>query len=114
MGKVNFNLTSSHIDALKKVRCNHSDIDMAPRASTKAQAKTEQGQSDSNSQDASQDSGVLLGQMASKFGDQMKRKARQLLCLIRTSLMCEVDGRSAQGQHHSHQKGSRRSSRQTA
>lgn len=55
---------------------------MAPRTSTKAQAKTDHGQSESNSQDASQDSGVALGQMASRFGDQMKKKV---------SVMCAPD-----------------------
>ena len=46
---------------------------MAPKNTTKAQATREDSQSDPTSQDASQDTGMLAGQMAKTFNDKAKK-----------------------------------------
>lgn len=78
--------STAHINATPNHSrdCTDTDVDisMAPRLSTKAHAKTDHGQSESNSQDASQDSGVALGQMASRFGDQMKKKVGNIVLVL--------------------------------
>ena len=53
---------------------------MAPRTSTKAPAKINQSEDDSNSQDASQDTVLAFGKMTKAFGDQMKKKAGGIAC----------------------------------
>lgn len=48
---------------------------MAPKKTTKAQATREDSQSNLTSQDASQDTGLLAGQMAKTFNEKAKRAA---------------------------------------
>lgn len=61
----------------------HYSTEMTPKKSSKApiaQVKTVHSQSDS--QDASQDSGLAAGQMTKTFGDRLKQKV--LVLVVRT------------------------------
>lgn len=59
-----------------------------PNKSTITSAKTEDSQSDPNSQDASQGTGLLAGQMANTFKERAKKAVSLIAAVIGIGIIC--------------------------
>lgn len=85
IANLNFSVLTHHANPSSTVQ------DMALKTSTKGAAKTDDSQGDPTSQDASQDTGFSVGQMAKTFSDRAKEKVCRLRIAYSIRAVCNAD-----------------------